>query len=158
MDGEATMLDVRGARSDGLPAGHDARPTPGDALTWAVFSVVLLHNVEEALTMGRFLDSSQILEQALGFAPSRLLVPFLIAVTVVTAAIFALVLAATRAPAGHWTRSWVRIVAWVMVINVLAPHVPAAVVHGGYAPGVLTSVLLVQPVGLLYLRRSAGSR
>jgi len=107
--------------------------------------------------MGRFLDSSRILEQARGFDPSRLLVPFLIAVTVVTAAIFALVLAATRAPAGHWTRGWVRIVAWVMVVSVLAPHVPAAVVHGGYAPGVVTSVLLALPVGLLYLRRSVAS-
>lgn len=41
-----------------------------------------------------------------------------------------------------------------MLVNVVVPHVPAALFAGGYAPGVVTAVLVSLPVSLLYLRRT----
>jgi hypothetical protein len=39
-----------------------------------------------------------------------------------------------------------------MLVNVIVPHVPLAIWSGGYAPGVVTAVLLNLPADLLWLR------
>ncbi|HEY0650569.1 HXXEE domain-containing protein [Phenylobacterium sp.] len=49
-----------------------------------------------------------------------------------------------------------RAIAWVLLVNVLVPHVPAAFTLGGYAPGVVTAVAVNLPVCLLALRLLRG--
>ncbi len=46
------------------------------------------------------------------------------------------------------------VLAGVLLLNVFLPHVPAAVVLGGYAPGVATAVLLNLPFSVYFFRRS----
>lgn len=46
-------------------------------------------------------------------------------------------------------------IAAVMFLNVFVPHVPAALLLGGYSPGVATAVLVNLPVSVYFLRRSA---
>ena len=45
-----------------------------------------------------------------------------------------------------------RAIAGVLLVNVLVPHVPAAIVLGGYAPGVVTAVVVNLPACVLALR------
>ncbi len=92
---------------------------------------------------------------ALGLG-EHLLAPFLVAVTAVT--IFGLVLAALgtgRAPK-PWAQDGLRILAWILLVNIVAPHVPAAILAGGYAPGVVTALLLNLPATVWLLRVSRG--
>ena len=50
------------------------------------------------------------------------------------------------------------LVAWILLLNVLAPHVPAAIWLGGYAPGVATAVLVNLPLcAWLILSRRGGA-
>lgn len=50
-------------------------------------------------------------------------------------------------------QAWITIkaIAFVLLANILVPHVPAAIALGGYAPGVVTAVMLNLPVGLWVL-------
>lgn len=47
----------------------------------------------------------------------------------------------------------VRLTAAVLLVNVLAPHLPAAILLGGYAPGVATSLVFNLPLSIWILRR-----
>lgn len=114
-------------------------------LAWALFAAFAAHNAEEALTMGAFLDH---------VGAAFLLTPFLVAVTAVTALGLVLVVAGTRGRPARWARDGLRILAAVMVVNAFVPHIPVAVLSGGYAPGVVTSVLLNVPLGVAYLVRT----
>lgn len=49
-----------------------------------------------------------------------------------------------------------RAIAWVLLVNVIVPHAPAAFVLGGYAPGVVTAVAVNLPACLLALRLLRG--
>lgn len=118
---------------------------------WALFAAFVLHNLEEALTMEDFLA---------GVGAAFLYVPFLVAVTLVTALGLVLAVLSTRREPVPWALAGMRILALVLVINVVVPHLPAAVAFG-YAPGVVTAVLLTLPLGVAYLvltRPRAGSR
>jgi hypothetical protein len=102
-----------------------------------------VHNLEEALTAPAFFSD----------LPPGLPIPwpsaaaFQIATAVVTLIGLALILFATRTD-----KTWpVTLLAAVMLINVAIPHIPAAILNGGYAPGVVTAVLLNLPVDLLWL-------
>jgi hypothetical protein len=61
------------------------------------------------------------------------------------------------AATGRPTRIKAYLVAMVqamLLMNVFVPHVPAAVVLGGYAPGVLTAVFVNLPFSIYFFRRS----
>lgn len=133
-----------------------ARPPGGPrvepAAAWALVAAFALHNLEEALTMRRFLE---------GGGPGRwaglgteVLPGFLVAVTLVTVVALALVVAATTGPRRGWTTSALRVLAAVMLVNVVVPHVPAAVAAGGYSPGVVTALAVNLPVAAAFLRRT----
>lgn len=54
-----------------------------------------------------------------------------------------------------------RALAAVLLINILAPHLPAALAFGGYVPGVLTAVAVNLPIelgALLILRRERSGQ
>jgi hypothetical protein len=73
------------------------------------------------------------------------------ALVVVTAAGAALLLWAGSGPASPGRIAAVRAIAAILLINVLIPHAPLAWWLGGYAPGVITAVLVNIPVGLTAL-------
>ena len=117
-----------------------------------MFGAFAVHNLEEAQTAPAFFER----------LPPDLPVPwpspeaFQVATAVVTILGLALVLFATRT-----NRTWpVTLLATVMLINVALPHIPLAIINGGYAPGVATAILLNLPIDLLWLtkfRRQRGS-
>lgn len=77
---------------------------------------------------------------------------FWVALAVVTVGGLAVTAWAGSGTASAGKLTMLRAVAVVLLANVLVPHVPAAVVLGGYAPGVVTAVLVNLPVSVLALR------
>ena len=55
--------------------------------------------------------------------------------------------------ARRWAAVGLRVLAVVMVVDVLVLHVPAAAATGGYVPGLVSSVLLTLPLGAACLVR-----
>lgn len=87
-----------------------------------------------------------------------LLLPFVIAVAKVTVAALAVVVADTTGPPRPWTTVALRLLAAVMVLNVVVPHLPAAVLTGGYVPGLVTALLINLPVATAFLVRAGAAR
>jgi len=115
----------------------------------ALFAAFLLHNGEEALTYARVRPATEALT---GFdlpAPS----PFWAALVIVTIVGGAVLLWAGTGPDTAARRRALRLGAAILLLNVLVPHLPAAVLLGGYAPGVVTAVLVNLPLSLWVLRR-----
>ena len=128
------------------------------AAAWLPVAAFTAHNVEEALTMPAFLrDAARGPLGAFGVG-EHLLPPFLVAVTAVT--ILGLAITATHAiaPRLAWPRDALRILAWVMLVNVAVPHVPAAVISGGYAPGLATALAVTLPVTIAHLVSTSRRR
>jgi hypothetical protein len=73
----------------------------------------------------------------------------LIGVTLLPAA--AVAFAAMR-PNTPWREGTVAFFVAIFLVNVFVPHVPAALLAGGYAPGVVTAVAVNLPFGILYFR------
>ena len=121
------------------------------AARWGLLAALLLHNLEEALTVGAYLERSQ---RAVSQWP--VLSDAATQVTPVSSgwALFAVSAAAAVAVAlgARWP-VLPRLLAWVMVINLVVPHVPAAIALGGYSPGVLSAVLVNLPYAVWFLRR-----
>jgi hypothetical protein len=61
---------------------------------------------------------------------------------------------AALGPPTNTRRTLVRALAWVMLANVMLPHVPAAIFLGGYAPGLVTAVAINLPLSLWVLRKT----
>jgi hypothetical protein len=121
--------------------------------------VIVLHNAEEGLTARAYLPRVQEYLQRVpalrGLArpptPGQLYVALLL-VTVVPALLAAW---ATTGRESAAKREAVAILVAALLWNVLLPHVPAAVLLRGYAPGVLTAVAINLPFALYFFRRSA---
>ncbi|MFB9658442.1 HXXEE domain-containing protein [Glycomyces mayteni] len=112
---------------------------------WTVFGAFALHNLEEALTAPAFFES----------LPPSLPIPwpsaaaFQLATAIVTILGLVLILFAIRRD-----RTWpVTTLATIMLINIAIPHLPLAILNGGYAPGVATALLLNLPIDLLWLTK-----
>ena len=108
----------------------------------------LLHNLEEALTFGAFRQAAETLLRKL--TSSEFSTPsyhsFLSALVVVSL-IAALAMAwAILQPSRRSALVLVQGLAWIMLINVFVPHVPAAILLGGYAPGLITAVFVNLPI------------
>lgn len=122
-------------------------------LRWLFVPVVALHNLEEWLTFPHMREVAVIAAQQVGLVlptPSwSVLQMGLVAATLVPAA------AVVFAAAGHPSRRKERVVAFfvsIYFVNVLLPHVAAAILVGGYAPGLATALLVNLPFALLYYR------
>jgi len=111
-------------------------------LQWLFPIAVTLHNAEEAIWMPGW-DRGH-LEDILGRQPEA--AEIRAALVVLTLAAFAVTyLSARRGPGSIWAYlTFGYIIA--MLANVFVPHVPAAIVFRGYAPGVVTAVLINLPV------------
>ena len=127
---------------------------PRRTASWLLFLAVLAHNAEEGLTYPAARgEATQLLRRI--WPQIELPAPILAqaALVLVTAAVGAWLAWAART---HRDRAgWLalKLVAAVLLVNVLAPHVPAAILLGGYAPGVATALAVNLPLGLWVLAR-----
>ena len=110
-------------------------------------AVLVLHDLEEAVAYPRMRPA--VLEVVPFVPPASV---FWAALAVVTLAGVAAAAWAGRGAASVGKTAVLRTIAIILLANVLIPHVPAAVVLGGYAPGVITAVALNLPAALLALR------
>lgn len=111
-------------------------------LQWFFPIAVTLHNAEEAIWMPPW--SASHAAQLPVHPPGA--VEIIAALVAFTAAAFAVTyLSVRRGPESVWAYlTFGYIVA--MLANVFVPHVPAAIVFHGYAPGLVTAVLINSPV------------
>ena len=77
---------------------------------------------------------------------------FSAALLALTLAASAAMLWAARSPPTRAKRTLIRALAWVMLANVLLPHVPAAFALRGYTPGLVTALAVNLPLSLWILR------
>ena len=114
----------------------------------SLLAAVLLHNIEEAATYGLYRPRSQLLIQRLinpsYIAPSTTVFFAMLALVSVVAGLAMLV--AWRDPSSRAATVLVVGLSLIMLTNVVIPHVPAAILLGGYAPGALTAVLVNMPL------------
>ena len=125
------------------------RAPPDTRRGWAaglLASALVLHDLEEAAAYPALRPA---IREILSFAPP--VDAAWAALAAVTLAGVALALWAGRGPGSAAKTAWLRTIAVILLANVLVPHVPAAMVLGGYAPGVVTAVALNLPVSLLAL-------
>jgi hypothetical protein len=128
------------------------------ALQRLVVFALALHNLEEDITIGAFLPRLRAHLQQI--AALRDVAPptaerMYVALAVVTLVPALLVGWATTGRDSVLKREIVAILVAALLWNVLIPHAPAAIIFGGYAPGVLTAVAINLPFGVYFLRRSA---
>jgi Protein of unknown function with HXXEE motif len=128
------------------------------SVQWLAFAFLALHNLEEALTIRAYFP--RIGELLREHAPASLVstVPTLAEfyAALAGATIFPLILVAV-ATTGKPTQFKFYLVALVqaqVLLNVFVPHVPAAFALGGYAPGLVTAVLINLPFSVYFFRRS----
>jgi Protein of unknown function with HXXEE motif len=125
---------------------------------WLVFVCVALHNLEEGLAAKTYLPKLH--ELVRGRVPATVLAAlpsvdtFYIALTGATLVPFVLTVIATTGRPTRLKGYLVAMVAMALLLNVVVPHVPAAVALGGYAPGVATAVFVNLPFSIYFLRRS----
>jgi hypothetical protein len=116
---------------------------------WLFPCATTLHNLEEAIWLPAWSQHVGHLHPPVGA------MEFLFAVTVLTAAAWAVTFQAMRGGA------WLAVAAgyWVAMLgNVIAPHVAMSVLERGYTPGVVTALALNLPVDLYLLRRALRER
>ena len=129
------------------------------SLQWLVFLCVVLHNLEEGLAAKAYFPKvrdllSERVPMAMAVVPS--LEQFYIALAGATLLPLVLTVIATKGKPTQLKSYLVAVIAAGLLVNVFIPHVPAAVVLGGYAPGVATAVLMNLPISIYFLRRSVG--
>ncbi|MET0274176.1 MAG: HXXEE domain-containing protein, partial [Phenylobacterium sp.] len=111
-----------------------------------LLAALVAHDLEEAIGYG--LQRPMLLERLPLLLPTPL---FWAALAVATVAGGALLLWAGSGPASPGRTAALRTIAAILLVNVLVPHAPVAWWLGGYAPGVITAVLVNIPVGLTAL-------
>jgi hypothetical protein len=140
-----------GTRSSRRRVNVPARRPAPVALVWAVPAAVLVHNIEEWMTLARY--SPRV--RALLPDVARAWMPDVRYVYVALAAATAIPIALALLAHGRAGRSWatyaIFLVAAVMLVNVFW-HLAAATSLDGYAPGVVTAVVINLPVMSVVLR------
>lgn len=128
-------------------------------LRWMLAPVAALHNFEEWLTFPTFGDVGGRVASRLNLEVTRL--PWeavqlgLIIVTIAPALIV------VWASTGRESRAkdfLVLMVAGIFLANVFAPHIPAAILAGGYSPGVITATAVNLPFCLWLFRAAIRER
>lgn len=118
-------------------------------LQWLFPFAVTLHNLEEAIWLPAFAAAHR--TQLPGIvAPTE----FRFAVTVLTVAAWVITYMSWRTgPERIWAYLLFGYVV-AMFLNVFVPHIPAAIVFRGYAPGLVTAVALNLPLTVFLSRRA----
>ncbi len=129
---------------------HDAARRCGPWLLGAL----CLHNLEEALTYGHYRERSgalvcELASHCAELPSAPVFIGMLIGVTALTGAV---VIWIVRGSSTQAKRLAIYAFAGLLLLNVFLPHVPAAYLLGGYAPGVLSAVLINAPIAILTIR------
>ena len=129
------------------------------ALLWLVPVFITIHNLEEALFMPAFLQTrnASIPSSLQGLLPPITYQQFLIALIFMTAMPYAIALVGNLEREGSGSLYLLLGLQVVMLYNVLA-HVLMAAVMGGYAPGVVTALTINLPFSLYLVRRARKER
>ena len=118
-----------------------------------LFLAVLVHNAEEgvAYPFSRP-DAMQLAQLTWPAVQFPTVIEFQIALVLLTAAVGAVLVwaASTRREPQAWLA--LKLLAAIFLANVIVPHVPAAILLGGYAPGVITAVAINLPLSLWILK------
>ena len=126
----------------------------------ALLAAFLAHNLEEALTYPLYREDVQDFVRAnlaAGFtAPSP--ASFYLALIVVSGLATAAMGLAVVCPAKPISPLLVRGMAWIMLANVFLPHLPAAILLGGYVPGLVTALAINLPLALVALLATRENR
>lgn len=119
-----------------------------------LLAAVCAHNGEEALTYAHFRPRAEALMAKLGGHDVVLLVAstFYLMLAAVTLAAAIALASADRLPLHRRALPGI-VIAGILLANVVIPHVPAAILLGGYAPGVVTALLVNLPLAITLLRR-----
>lgn len=131
---------------------------PYRVLQWLVFVCAAIHNLEEGLTAARYLPRArEMLSQYL--SPDLLIkIPgteqFYYSLIVATLLPLALTVFATTGNPSQIKPYLVAGIAAVLLLNVFVPHLPAAILFSGYAPGLITAVAVNLPFSIYFLSRS----
>ena len=132
------------------------------SLQWLVFAFLALHNLEEALTMRAYLPriSKLLREHAPASLVPALPTPAQFYAALVGATLIPLLLVAfaTNGKPTQLKSYLVALVQAQVCLNVFVPHVPAAFALGGYAPGLVTALLINLPFSVYFFRRSLGDQ
>jgi hypothetical protein len=135
----------------GPAAGETDKRRP---LALLLVAAVCLHNLEEWLAFGAYGEPFHQLfarwNIPLTLPPLRVMEIGLIGATLVPVT---LIVVALRGQRRWWKDALLVGVAGVFLLNVFVPHVVAALAIGGYAPGLVTALLLNLPICSLMLRR-----
>lgn len=118
-----------------------------------LLTAFLLHNTEEAITFWAYREDSEIIVRQFLWAdytaPAN--ETFIILLCVVSLLAGVTMVWTYRHPKSQWAGFYIKSLAWIMLVNVLIPHVPAALLLKGYTPGLLTAVLINLPSSLVIL-------
>lgn len=116
-------------------------PAPFARLQWLFPIAITVHNLEEAIWLPAFV------------AAHRTEVPWIVDSGQFRFALVVLTVAAWIVTYGSWRKGPKTLWAYLtfgsiiaMLVNVFVPHLPAAIMFRGYAPGVVTAVLFNLPV------------
>ncbi|HEV2881400.1 MAG TPA: HXXEE domain-containing protein [Pyrinomonadaceae bacterium] len=128
------------------------------SVQWLAFAFLALHNLEEALTMHLYFPriAGLLRKHALAHLAPAIPTPAQFYAALAGATLFPLILVVV-ATTGRPSKIKFYLVALVqaqVLLNVFVPHLPAAFVFGGYAPGLLTAVLVNLPFSVYFFRRS----
>ncbi len=129
------------------------KPPSFRTLQWLFPIAVLVHNSEEALTMPQWIaaHSERLpLHPGAGVIRAGLLLLTLAAFTVTA-------LSTTKGRQSRWAYLLFGSIV-TMLLNVLVPHIPAALYFRAYTPGVLTAIVILLPVMSLLLYRSVADQ
>ncbi len=111
-------------------------------MQWLFPVVVTLHNTEEAIWMPSWESAHA---ASLPFHPPTAARIWLVLLAFTLAAFAISYLSARKGPRSAWAYLLFGYIVAVLA-NVLVPHLPAAILFHGYAPGVVTAVAINLPV------------
>lgn len=111
-----------------------------------MLGAALAHNAEEGLTYGDHRSAALILVRR-AWPAADLPSPetFQTALVVLSAGLAIGLVWASGSRASRASWNLIRVVAAVFLANVMIPHVPAALLLGGYVPGLSTAILVNLP-------------
>jgi hypothetical protein len=116
-------------------------PAPFSRLQWLFPIAITAHNLEEGAWLPGFVAAHRS-ELPWTIAP----VEFRFALVVLTAAAWVITYLSWRTgPKTLWAHLLFGYIV-AMLVNVVVPHIPAAIIFRGYAPGVVTAVVINLPV------------
>ncbi|APG61717.1 hypothetical protein LPB140_01430 [Sphingorhabdus lutea] len=123
---------------------------------WILFAALCVHNLEEAFTYGYYREQSIALTAR--FVGHNVSLPtpsiFILALIIVAILAAAATIWVCRGPFGPAKHHMVNCFAAILLVNLFIPHIPAAFLLNGYAPGVVTAILINLPVSIFVLRRA----